>query len=329
MNICDLCKSIRLEDLSHEEEPGIPHQPDLEDLEDSAEDCPLCRAIFLAINELATIVRNDRTDEGRNPYGEVRYIYSEDAGCHKYRQYSGYYSLDDNSVHSGPSEYTWPVYTDPFSVFEDFETLRPYLFGNWWTPATGEREQLIGLGVRVGTGPRPEEAVGNTEKLVHLRGSSFRFRTGHGKRSEILLMLFPKPSTDDGRIEASPLASMIPGRVRSTDASCRIAVDRARGWLRKCDESHCCAQQNAVLPTRLLDIGESAKSAVVKLLESVEGQNGRYIALSHCWGSSHRIKTTNATIDAHKQGISLTSSPEDFSGCHLLRSPVRHPLGLD
>ena len=182
MNICEICKAIKLEDLPHEEDPGASHQPDLWKLEDSAEDCSLCQAIFLSVSELAALVLNDRNGGQPNPYGEVNFIPSRE-GEYKYRQYSGYYSLDDNNLHSGPSDYTGPVYADPWAVFENASSLRPYLFGNWWTPETGDREQLIGLGVRVGTGPRPEDAVGNSKDLVHLRGSSFRFRTGHSKRS--------------------------------------------------------------------------------------------------------------------------------------------------
>jgi hypothetical protein len=104
-------------------------------------------------------VHNSRTGHRQNHYGEVNYIYSEESDCYKYVQYSSYYSLDDSGAYSGPRDYTGLVSLNPFSVFEYIETLRP------------------------GTGPRPADAVSNAEKLVHLRGSSFRFRTGHSKRS--------------------------------------------------------------------------------------------------------------------------------------------------
>ena len=68
-----------------------------------------------------------------------------------------------------------------------------------------------------------------------------------------------------------------------------------------------------LLPTRVLDVGESSQhSSIIKLVESGDFQVERYIALSHCWGKSHRIRTTKATLEEHKRGILLDRLPTTF-----------------
>jgi hypothetical protein len=68
-----------------------------------------------------------------------------------------------------------------------------------------------------------------------------------------------------------------------------------------------------LLPTRVLDVGEPFQhSGVIKLVESGGFQVDRYIALSHCWGKSHRIKTTKTTLEEHKRGIPLCRLPATF-----------------
>jgi hypothetical protein len=168
MNKYDLCKGIAIESLPHEEEPGLPHKPNLQSLAESAEERVLCHTIFLAVQEFAAIIHNERTGETPNPYGFMTSVFSEEAGRHKFIHYTGYNDLDDDPVLSGPKSYTGPVYIDPFSVFENHEKLHPYLFGNWWKPWIGEKEQLIRLGVRIGTGPSSEEGLENTEERAYL-----------------------------------------------------------------------------------------------------------------------------------------------------------------
>jgi hypothetical protein len=339
MDICDVCKTIKLEDLPHEEDPGIPHHASLADLEASAECCSFCKVIFLSVAELATVILNDgnaaKTNEmfsefasalenpptvinftgfkPQSPYGEEMLFKSAD-GQFKYKRYAGYYGFDDG-LFSGPPGYKGPVYSQPSAAFENADKLRPYVFGNWWKSATDGCDQLIGLGVRVGTSPRPEDAVGNREDMVHMRGSSFRFRTGHGK-----FLLGCSPDRYIYRAvrsltimsTASLLASLIPGRLRCTNASCRTAIERAKEWIRTCEANHSCRQSETCFPTRLIDVGEAPPSKSVKLVETVKGQMGRYIALSHSWGLSHRIKTTKTTIQDHKRDIRLSMLPKTF-----------------
>jgi hypothetical protein len=58
---------------------------------------------------------------------------------------------------------------------------RAYIFGNFYkSPFPGHPRQLIGLGVRIGTSPRIQDAFGNDENNVHFRGSWLRLRTDFG-----------------------------------------------------------------------------------------------------------------------------------------------------
>jgi hypothetical protein len=188
MDICDICKSIKFDQLPSEEEPAIPHQPDIDSLRESIGNCPICRVIFLAAGKLSTIIHNERTGNGENVGGRVEYqtvlkrLPGQSASPYlKYVTHYGYYDPDDDGWYGGgPPGYAGPVYTDPTEIFPD-SNIRPWLFGSWWTlPTTESKPQLIGLGVRLGAGPNIEDAVGNSENKVHLRGTSFRFRTEHG-----------------------------------------------------------------------------------------------------------------------------------------------------
>lgn len=112
----------------------------------------------------------------------------------------------------------------------------------------------------------------------------------------------------------SPQTGLIPGRVKATDASCKIAFDVAHNWIRECNKNHACMPVDlALLPTKVLDKGAPFQNSdVIKLVESGPFQADRYIALSYSWGKSHRIKTTKQTLEAHKRGIPLSHIPRTF-----------------
>lgn len=160
MDLCNICKAIKFDQLPSEEEPAIPHQPNLELLQESMPDCPICRVIFLAVGELSTIIHNERAGNGENAGGHVDFqtpIGKQPGQSVKqnltYVTYYGYYDPDDDGTYvEGPTGYTGPKYTDPCEVFPD-SNIRPWLFGNWWTlPKAESKPQLIGLGVRLGEG---------------------------------------------------------------------------------------------------------------------------------------------------------------------------------
>lgn len=189
MSLCEICKTVQFELLPSEEQPGFPHQPDLYSLEKSAKNCILRQVIFNAASELSTILENDRTgNRGKNPGGHFSLSLAP-AGpqprC-KYMTELGWWSEDYG--YGGSLEYRGPEYTNPRKVFPDSHNIRPFLFGNWWTLGMPNSPlQLIGLGVRLGTGPRIQDAVGNSEEEVRFRGTSLRIRTEHSMYAPVPL----------------------------------------------------------------------------------------------------------------------------------------------
>lgn len=70
-------------------------------------------------------------------------------------------------------------------------------------------------------------------------------------------------------------------------------------------------QHAQTLPTRLIDVGEDNK-ATVHLIETGQGEGGKYIALSHPWGSPPHFCTTRDNLQAHKDGINVDALPATF-----------------
>jgi len=73
----------------------------------------------------------------------------------------------------------------------------------------------------------------------------------------------------------------------------------------------CHGERHPVLPTRVLDLGVSGSPGTVKLVET-NGQQGQYIALSHCWGATNSFLTTRETIESRKIGFLPDQAPATF-----------------
>jgi hypothetical protein len=60
-----------------------------------------------------------------------------------------------------------------------------------------------------------------------------------------------------------------------------------KSWLRRCEANHLQYRAPQVaLPTRLVDVGLSDEAIAPRVRESCAGQEGSYVALSHCWGDA-------------------------------------------
>ncbi|KAF4455371.1 chromosome transmission fidelity [Fusarium albosuccineum] len=66
-----------------------------------------------------------------------------------------------------------------------------------------------------------------------------------------------------------------------------------------------------MLPKRVLDLGGSNPS-IITLKETCDGERGRYICLSYCWGPKPFIKTTAENLEKHKERISICDLPKTF-----------------
>ena len=81
--------------------------------------------------------------------------------------------------------------------------------------------------------------------------------------------------------------------------------DRIRRVVERCESNHTCVPQTAELPTRVLDLGVGPETPSTVVLVETKGRTGRYIALSHCWGGSLTLKTTNDNYSDHLLGIPI------------------------
>lgn len=88
-----------------------------------------------------------------------------------------------------------------------------------------------------------------------------------------------------------------------------------REWIRVCNESDKCYEDHnkpRLLPTRVLDVGDQKNQRLV-LKETVNQEEGAYIALSHRWGRSTRVFSTHAcNIAKRKTVIEFHSLPKTF-----------------
>ncbi|ROW10439.1 hypothetical protein VMCG_01821 [Cytospora schulzeri] len=84
-------------------------------------------------------------------------------------------------------------------------------------------------------------------------------------------------------------------------------------WLDDCDRNHpqCKPSRLPCLPTRLIYVGTQALP-VLKLYETQPGENLKYFALSHPWGSPPHFCTFNTNIQEHKQAIEFNKLPRTF-----------------
>lgn len=85
-------------------------------------------------------------------------------------------------------------------------------------------------------------------------------------------------------------------------------------WITECNTTHKdCTTKNAKLPRRVLDVGSKTGSRIFLHDSSREPKkDGRYVALSYCWGESHPPKTTKDNLSQHQQDISFNTLPRTF-----------------
>lgn len=109
-------------------------------------------------------------------------------------------------------------------------------------------------------------------------------------------------------------------------------------WLRTCQRDHVdCSVFNAssYLPTRLIDVGSHAQDPRLTLTHDVEVTDPRYLALSHCWGTTmpQSATTTLATMAERLERIPLDSLPrtfvEEFGGSACVDRLHVHHLGFE
>lgn len=89
-----------------------------------------------------------------------------------------------------------------------------------------------------------------------------------------------------------------------------------KDWMNYCLSHHqeICGRPLATFPTRLIDVGlgiSSSSSVYLRVMDPAE--TGRWVALSHCWGThTNHLKTTTANFEDRQSGIALADLPATF-----------------
>ncbi|KAF2836682.1 HET-domain-containing protein, partial [Patellaria atrata CBS 101060] len=104
--------------------------------------------------------------------------------------------------------------------------------------------------------------------------------------------------------------------VHSSDEEC---YNTAAKWLENCVENHTLCKSTSsdpYLPTRVLDIG--LDSSRDPFLFETNGQPGKYVALSYCWGKTKVLTTTTKNISSHKRSIPLDTLPKTLQDAVII-----------
>ncbi|KAK5652946.1 hypothetical protein OQA88_9425 [Cercophora sp. LCS_1] len=294
--ICSVCKAIPFESLPNEEETAIPHRASLRELDAFSKGCELCLMLLLAVGDTCAAIKYKR-DGNRDalPGGMASGMLMTFPSGKQVMTTShpGNYMSGSNMYSPDGPNYNGPMWFDPLELFPGGEAdgLRPWLFGNWWKSPDPELPlQLVGLGVRIGRTGKVEDGIGNTDEKVEFHGTQIRIRVRHN----------------------SQIRRLIPGRLRTGDTSAATVKALCREWMGSCDVKHNCAPPaNAPLPTRVLDVSNVINNQV-RLVTSSSVLAKPYVALSHCWGTSHRITTRCNNVAAHTDGIPIAHLPATF-----------------
>ncbi|KAF6817253.1 TOL [Colletotrichum plurivorum] len=100
-------------------------------------------------------------------------------------------------------------------------------------------------------------------------------------------------------------------------------------WIKSCDLHSCCPSDRTFLPTRVIQVGKEG-SDTCRLICAERGQTnpGRYLALSHRWGSPeqhHRFCTFDSNLESRQQGILVDDLPRTFRDA----ISITRSLGVD
>ncbi|KAF2734668.1 HET-domain-containing protein [Polyplosphaeria fusca] len=108
------------------------------------------------------------------------------------------------------------------------------------------------------------------------------------------------------------------GLSKLSEPGSRLHVKIMAQWIRSCDLDHQCVppKEDSLLPTRVLEVGET-DDAAVRLFCTSRDQfiSGKYLALSHRWGSpaQHRkFCTFQSNLERFKEGIDVHELPKTF-----------------
>ncbi|KAK5993527.1 hypothetical protein PT974_06959 [Cladobotryum mycophilum] len=114
------------------------------------------------------------------------------------------------------------------------------------------------------------------------------------------------------------------GRIIDTNAASKNCVFLMESWIDECVSHHdrCRASDPNLLPDRYLDITPGQDP---RLVVNHKGDQGKYVALSHCWGGQVSLQLRQKELQNWQQGIPFHDFPKTFQHaievCRCLQIP--------
>ncbi|KAH8660602.1 heterokaryon incompatibility protein-domain-containing protein [Xylariales sp. PMI_506] len=112
--------------------------------------------------------------------------------------------------------------------------------------------------------------------------------------------------------DSPKLSNIGPARnVSTAENNIDVISPMIKNWLQDCTDKHpaCSVRHSDALPSRVIDVGSSSDEV---RLHDGSGQEGRYAALSHCWGHGKPVTTTRDNINAHKEYLHFDAQSKTF-----------------
>jgi hypothetical protein len=111
-------------------------------------------------------------------------------------------------------------------------------------------------------------------------------------------------------VAGNPASEHLRSRPPNPAPASKQGIEKIREWVRHCDQNHgdaCKPSGSGTLPSRVIDVSGGDK---LKLYETENVKQGRYAALSYCWGGPQKFQTDSSTILDRKQGFSINDLPK-------------------
>jgi hypothetical protein len=123
-------------------------------------------------------------------------------------------------------------------------------------------------------------------------------------------------------VDDTPDASLRSGQAES-EVDAAGSLQLAKRWLDDCLNEHdgCKASQAAIMPTRVLEVGEKG-SEWVRLIVPARGSQEPFVALSYCWGGFDGLKADMDSVTRLMDGFAISELPQ------TIRDAARATQGL-
>jgi hypothetical protein len=125
------------------------------------------------------------------------------------------------------------------------------------------------------------------------------------------------------------LQSMISSEFLTGITASELSIGRVQKRVQTCNDHYQCFSTAAdnLLPKRLIDVNTTWQGNAngVRLTQQINGQRGKYVCLSHCWGSVPiHCSTKKETLADALEFIRFEALPKSFRGAIILTSDLEY-----